>query len=66
MKIDQQAEKIDQQAPQIRELAAGFTQVKAEALQFTLEQCDSLKSEVMTELRYMRDEAGGGADCCRL
>ena len=48
---------LDQQAAQIKELAAGFTQVKAEGRQFTLEQCDSLKTKVMTELRYMRDEA---------
>ena len=58
VKMDQQAvTMLDQQAAQIKELAAGFTQVKAEARQFTIEQCDSLKSEVMTELRYMREEA---------
>ena len=31
--------------------------MKAEVRQFTIEQCDSLKSELMTKLRHIRVEA---------
>ena len=48
--------KMDQQAVQIQTLAAGFAQIKTEACQFTLEQCDSLKGELMIKLRHVRLE----------
>ena len=56
--LDQHAVKMDEQAAQIRELVAGFTQVKTEAHQFTLERqlcgvsghCMTLPGAVMSTI----------------
>ena len=50
----------------MQNLAAGFAQVKAEVRQFMLEQCDTLRGELMIELRHMRVEAQAAEQCFRL
>ena len=55
---------MDEQAAQMQNLAAGCAQVNAEARNFTIEQCDSLKSELITELRRMRVEGEVAEQYC--